>query len=149
VSDKRSVLDALSAAEKAAVLDELLAARPDLRQPAEAYAAQVMAGADRSAVAGDVEDALLGLGIEELDTRAGYRPGRGYVHPAEAAVRSWTRPCNPSWTTFTAGPAVAYDPQPPDLPRASCSACTIAVTATPRRCWSTVRTTRPCARQVW
>jgi hypothetical protein len=85
VSDKRSVLDALSAAEKAVVLDELLAARPDLRQPAEAYAAQVMAGADRSAVAGDVEDALLGLGIEELDTRAGYRPGRGYVHPAEAA----------------------------------------------------------------
>ena len=85
MSDKRSVLDALSAAEKAAVLDELLAARPDLRQPAEAYAAQVMAGADRSAVAGDVEDALLGLGIEELDTRAGYRPGRGYVHPAEAA----------------------------------------------------------------
>ena len=83
MSDKRSVLDALSAAEKAAVLDELLAARPDLRQPAEA--AQVMAGADRPAVAGDVEDALLGLGIEELDTRAGYRPGRGYVHPAEAA----------------------------------------------------------------
>jgi len=34
VSDKRSALDALSAAEKAAVLDELLAARPDLRQPA-------------------------------------------------------------------------------------------------------------------
>ena len=64
MSDKRSVLDALSAAEKAAVLAELLAARPDLRQPAEAYAAQVMAGADRSAVAGDVEDALLGLGIE-------------------------------------------------------------------------------------
>jgi hypothetical protein len=73
VSDKRSVLDALSAAEKAAVLDELLAARPDLRQPTEAYAAQVMAGADRPTVAGDVEDALLGLGIEELDTRAGYR----------------------------------------------------------------------------
>jgi len=85
VSDKRSALDALSAAEKAAVLDELLAARPDLRQPAETYAAQVMAGADRSAVADDVEDALQGLGIEELNTRAGYRPGRGYVHPAEAA----------------------------------------------------------------
>src|SRR6516225_12421269 len=85
VSDKRSVLDALSAAEKAAVLDELLAARPDLRQPAEVYAVQVMSGADRSAVADDVEDALQGLGIEELDTRAGYRPGRGYVHPAEAA----------------------------------------------------------------
>jgi hypothetical protein len=85
VSDKRSALDALSAAEKAAVLDELLAARPDLRQPAEAYAAQVMTGADRSAVADDVADALQGLGIEELNTRAGYRPGRGYVHPAQAA----------------------------------------------------------------
>jgi len=85
VSDKRSALEALSAAEKAAVLDDLLAARPDLRQPAEAYAAQVMSGADRSAVADDVEDALQGLGIEELNTRAGYRPGRGYVHPAEAA----------------------------------------------------------------
>jgi hypothetical protein len=85
VSGKRLALDALSAAEKAAVLDELLAARPDLRQPAEAYAAQLMSGTDRSAVAGDVEDALQGLGIEELNTRAGYRPGRGYVHPAEAA----------------------------------------------------------------
>lgn len=85
MSDKRSALDALSAAEKAAVLDQLLAARPDLRQPAEAYAAQVMAGADRSAVASDVEDALQGLGIEELNTQAGYQPGRGYVHPAEAA----------------------------------------------------------------
>ena len=85
MSDKRSALDALSAAEKAAVLDELLAARPDLRELAEACAAQVMTGADRSAVADDVEDALQGLGIEELNTRAGYRPGRGYVHPAEAA----------------------------------------------------------------
>ena len=83
--DKRSALDALSAAEKAAVLDELLAARPDLRQQAEACAAQLLTGAGRSAVADDVEDALQGLGIEELDTRAGYRPGRGYVHPAEAA----------------------------------------------------------------
>ena len=45
MSDKRSALSALSAAEKAAVLDELLAARPDLRQPAEAYAAQLLTGA--------------------------------------------------------------------------------------------------------
>jgi hypothetical protein len=85
VSDKRSAPGALSAAEKAAVLDELLAARPDLRKPAEAYAAQVMTGADRSAVADDVENALQGLDIEELNIRAGYRPGRGYVHPAEAS----------------------------------------------------------------
>ena len=85
MSDKRSALEALSAAEKATVLDELLAARPDLRELAEACAAQVMTDAGRSAVAGDVQDALQGLDIEELNTRAGYRPGRGYVHPAEAA----------------------------------------------------------------
>ena len=85
MSNQRSALDALSAAEKAAVLDELLVARPDLRELAEACAARIMMNADRSAVADDVEDALQGLDIEELNTRAGYRPGRGYVHPAEAA----------------------------------------------------------------
>jgi hypothetical protein len=84
-SDKRSALDTLSAAEKAGVLDELLAVRPDLREQAEAYAAWVVADADRSAVADDVEDSLQGLDIEELNTRAGYRPGWGYVRPAEAA----------------------------------------------------------------
>jgi len=85
VSDKRSALDALSAAEKATVLDELLAARPELREPAEAHAVQVMTDADRSAVADNVEGALQGLDIEELNTRAGNQPSRGYVHPAEAA----------------------------------------------------------------
>ena len=59
MSDKRSALDTLSAAEKAAVLDDF-AARPDLREQAEAYAALVMTDADRSAVADDVEDALQG-----------------------------------------------------------------------------------------
>ena len=85
MSGKRPALEALSAAEKAAVLDELLAARPDLREPAEAHAAQLMTDADRVAVADDVESALQGRDIEELNTRAGHRPGRGYVHPAEAA----------------------------------------------------------------
>ena len=85
MSGDRPALEALSAAEKAAVLDELLAARPDLREPAEAYAVQVMTDADRVAVADDVESALQGRDIEELNTRAGHRPGRGYIHPAEAA----------------------------------------------------------------
>jgi hypothetical protein len=85
VSGKISALDALSAAEKAAVLDELLAARPDLREPAEAHAARLMKAAGRSAVAKDVESALKWLDINELNTRAGYRPGFGYVDPAEGA----------------------------------------------------------------
>ncbi len=85
MSGERSALDALDAAEKAAVLDELLTAQPDLREPAEAYAARIMKAARRSAVADDVESALKWLDINELNTRAGYRPGLGYVDPAEAA----------------------------------------------------------------
>ena len=149
MSDKRSALDTLSAAEKATVLDELLAARPDLRELAQSLRCKVTTDADRAAVADDVEDALQDLGIEELNTRAGYRPGRGYVHPAEAADEILDEVLQPFLTTFSAGPASARDPQPSNLPRASCSACTTAVTATPRRCWSTVRTTRPNARQGW
>ena len=85
MTGKRPALDTLSAAEKAAVLDELLTARPDLREPAEAYAVGLMKNAGRSAVADDVESALRWLDIEELNTRAGYRPGFGYVDPSEAA----------------------------------------------------------------
>jgi len=85
MSGKRSALDALSATEKAAVLDGLLAARPDLREPAEAHAAQLIQEAELAAVADDVESALRWLDINELNTRAGHRPGVGYVDPAEAA----------------------------------------------------------------
>lgn len=85
MSDKRSALGALSAAEKAAVLEELLAVRPDLREPAEACASRLMKDARRSAIADDVASALKYLDIDELNTRAGYRPGFGYVHPVEAA----------------------------------------------------------------
>ena len=149
MSDKRSALDTLSAAEKAAVLDELLAARPDLRELAEAYAAQVMTDADRAAVADDVEDALQGLGIEELNTRAGYRPGRGYVHPAEAADEILDEALQPFLDDLQRRAGLGMRPAAVELAAGSCSACTTAATATPRRCWSTLRTTRPSARQAW
>jgi hypothetical protein len=84
-----SALDALSAAEKAVVLDELLRARAELREPAEAYAARLMKRADRFAVADDVAGALRYLAIDELNTRAGYRPGFGYVNPSEADLMGW------------------------------------------------------------
>ena len=82
---KKSVLDTLSAAEKGELLDHLLAARPDLREQVEAYAVGRMSAEDRDAVAVDVESALRGLDIDELNGRAGYRPGAGYVDPGEAA----------------------------------------------------------------
>jgi hypothetical protein len=82
---RRSALAALSAAEKGALLDELLTARPDLRRQARALAARRLSAADRAAVADGVESALLGLNIDELNSRAGYRPGVGYVQPGVAA----------------------------------------------------------------
>jgi hypothetical protein len=85
MSGRRSALAALSAAEKGALLDELLTARPDLRRQARALAATRLATADRTAVADGVESVLRGLHIDELNSRAGYRPGRGYVHPSVAA----------------------------------------------------------------
>jgi hypothetical protein len=95
-----------------------------------------MSGADRSAVADDVEDALQGLGIEELNARAGYQPGRGCVHPAEAADEILDEVLQPFLDDLQRRPASACDLQPSNLRRASCSACTTAATATPRRCWS-------------
>jgi len=80
-----STLATLSSDEKALLLDQMLANRPDLRELAETYAASLLSGEDRSAVADDVEDALQGRDIEELNGQAGYRPGRGYVDPGEAA----------------------------------------------------------------
>jgi hypothetical protein len=80
-----SVLASLSAGEKATVLDELLATRADLRELAETHAARLMSNEDRSAVARDVANSLRSLDIEELNGRAGYRPGQGYVHPGQAA----------------------------------------------------------------
>ena len=85
MSGGKSCLDSLSAAEKGEVLDGLLAARPELRKLAEGHAAQRLSVEDRLAVADDVDAALRGLDVEELNGRAGYRPGIGYVHPVEAA----------------------------------------------------------------
>src|SRR2546430_433623 len=109
---------------------------------------------------GDLGDHAAGLGRLntrlELALRTGDpegAPGRA-TGGAEATsirlkppTRSGTRPCSPPSTPFPAGLASACDPQPPNLRRASCSACTTAATAPPRRCWSTPRTTRPSARQ--
>jgi hypothetical protein len=80
-----SALATLFASEKATVLDALLAARPDLRQFAETHAVRLMSTEDRTAVADSVASTLRDLDIEELNNHAGYQPGRGYVHPVEAA----------------------------------------------------------------
>ena len=82
---KASAVSALSLAEKGELLDELLSARPELREQAEALAGRRLVGADRSVVADDVESSLRYHDADELNGRAGYQPGRGYVGPGEAA----------------------------------------------------------------
>ncbi len=82
---KTSALNALSVAEKGELLDKLLTVRPELREQAEDLAAQRLVDEDRTAVADDVESALRYHDIDELNGRAGYHPGRGYVDPGEAA----------------------------------------------------------------
>ncbi len=78
-------LNALTAAEKAELLDELLDAQPALRERAEQLAVQGLSRVDPAAVADDVEFDLCSADIEQLNGRAGYQPGIGYVHPVEAA----------------------------------------------------------------
>jgi hypothetical protein len=57
-----AALDALTAAEEGDLLDQLLAARPDRREHAGAYAVQRMSTEDQNAVADDVESAPCGGG---------------------------------------------------------------------------------------
>jgi hypothetical protein len=82
---RASALDALTSQERAGLLEELLAARPELREQAEAMARGRLVDEDRAGVADDVESALRCCDIDELSGRAGYHPGRGYVDPSEAA----------------------------------------------------------------
>ena len=68
--DRTSALDSLTAAEKSNLLDHLVTAMPELREQAEAHAVRRMSDEDQDAVAADVEYALCGLDIEELNGRA-------------------------------------------------------------------------------
>lgn len=66
-------------------MEELLAARPELREQVEVMARERLVDEDRAGVADDVESALRCRDIDELSGRAGYQPGRGYVDAGEAA----------------------------------------------------------------
>ncbi|WPB90891.1 hypothetical protein [Streptomyces malaysiensis] len=85
-------LHALTAVEKATVLDRLLDARPELRTEADKMAVRLLAPCERTELtslqeetAADVEQALRALDTGSLTT--GYRPGCGYTDVYEAASR--------------------------------------------------------------
>ncbi len=66
------------------MLRSLLEGHPELVREAEELARAVVTDVDVEAIAGEVEDAVLGLDIDDLNTRAGRRRS-GYVEPTEAA----------------------------------------------------------------
>lgn len=80
-----NAFDALDPTERGAVLADLLAERPDLREDVERLAAAHLTTISADMVAGDVEWQLESIGLEDLAGRAGRQPGRGYVHESEAA----------------------------------------------------------------
>src|SRR5680860_432953 len=81
----RPNLRALTVAEKAALLDSLLAADGELRARAEALAEEQLQQVDRVVIADEVAWNLQTLSHELIDGRAGRQPGIGYVEPTEAA----------------------------------------------------------------
>ncbi|HME72569.1 MAG TPA: hypothetical protein VKM54_22295 [Myxococcota bacterium] len=84
VAREGKVLAQLKSEEGAGVLRSLLERHPELVAEAEEIARARVTDVDRDAVAEDVQEAVLDLDIDELETRAGSKTW-GYVEPTEAA----------------------------------------------------------------
>lgn len=78
-------LKVLRPREASVVLEALLKAHPDLLDEAERLAADILDGTTWESVREDLTFTLLSLPLEALNDRAGYQPGRGYVHECDAA----------------------------------------------------------------
>lgn len=141
MGSQRPALEALSVAEKAAVLDELLAAQPDLHERGEACATKLMADAERTQIGDEIFRSLHALDIEELNTRAGYQPGRvTYIRSRQPMSFSMSV-YNLSWTTCDVVPAWIWGRSSSNCRSAFCWGFTTAAIPIPRRCWSTPPTT--------
>jgi hypothetical protein len=81
---KGKVLARLNPEEGDDVLRSLIERHPQLIAEAEEIAQATMSDVDADTVAEDVQQAVLDLDIDDLDTRAG-RHSWGYVEPTEAA----------------------------------------------------------------
>ena len=79
-----NVLERLSGAEAATVLNCLLRRHPELRSEAAAIAVDVLGDVSLLSVAEDVEGAVLQFDYDDLNARAGGHSW-GYVEPTEAA----------------------------------------------------------------
>ena len=91
---KTPVLDRLEPWEAQAVLRRLLAAHPNLGIEAEQISKSLLGEISLEIVAGDVEDAIRSLSLDDLNGRAG-RHSWGYVEPSEAAWELLEETVNP------------------------------------------------------
>jgi len=82
---RASVLTSLTLTEKGELLDQLLTTQPELCEQVEELARLRLTVENRDTIASGVESALNCHDIVELSSHAGYHPGRGYIHPGEAA----------------------------------------------------------------
>ena len=78
------LLDRLSPGEASAVLQRILNKHPELRAEADQMAAELVTSISVEEVAEDVLDRVTGVGLDELNSRAGSHSW-GYVEPSEAA----------------------------------------------------------------
>jgi len=84
MTPRQSVLASCSDSEKASILSQLLDGEPTLRKRAEDIARRSLASVDIAAVSDLIVEATLGLGTEDLASRA-RRSRHGYTEPTDAA----------------------------------------------------------------
>jgi hypothetical protein len=81
---KKGLLGSLQPGEAALVLERLIAAHPQLREEAEQIARSVLGAVSFESIADEVEGALRGFDLDDLNQRAGAHSW-GYTEPTEAA----------------------------------------------------------------
>ena len=82
--NKKVTLATLEPSEAARVLERLIAAHPEFRGEAEEIARSVLGTVSFDSIADEVEDALRGFDLDDLNQRAGPHSW-GYTEPSEAA----------------------------------------------------------------
>jgi hypothetical protein len=81
---KTLLLDGLQPGEAALVLRRLLAGHPELLSEAEAISRSTLGDLSFESIAGEVEDSIRAMDLDDLNGRAG-RHSWGYTEPTEAA----------------------------------------------------------------
>jgi hypothetical protein len=91
-----AALEKLRPEEAAAVLNQLLGKRPELKSEAERLAIQIVSAASIEDVAEEVYREITSIDLEALNGRAGSHSW-GYVEPSEAATELLSEAVEAGW----------------------------------------------------